>query len=431
MISKAIQQFLSQHPNQKILVAVSGGADSLTLLHALSQYTKNLLALHVNHRTRPECADEEDFVQRFCERIGVPILVKSPTKPLSLSMPNFEQEARDARYGIFLETALSESCDLVVTAHHRDDSYETIFLKLFRGATNFFIPQERFLDRSHQVKLIRPFLSIYKEEIQNYISQNNLDYIEDTSNFNTKYLRNFIRHDVLPLIENKIPKLKKHLDHVISERYHQEMFISRLVDQRIADLFPDHTANIEEFLREDPYLQEKILQRKCLDFFGRVITSKQTKEFLRILADRSNGLSTLLQDSSGRLIKEYTRISFYPLEIISKKTSENLEKNPIFVHNNIHSPVNEWNVVVRDRGLAFQAEDVIFSRNFHEKDRIPWGDGSKKVLQFLQDKKISRADYPFVQVIVKNDELVGILGSDFIFILKQHQSSRGGLFFEK
>ncbi|MGL4388711.1 MAG: tRNA lysidine(34) synthetase TilS, partial [Brevinema sp.] len=377
----AVQSFLAHYPNQKIMVALSGGSDSICLLHILSQYTNNIVAIHVNHGTRTECLKEEKFVGDFCAKMNISYVVAKPDQAISLSMSNFEQTARDVRYQFFEKYARREQCFLLVTAHHADDVYETIFLKLFRGMTTLFIPQERYLDREQSIKIIRPLLFVSKKDILSYLDEHFLLYLDDPSNKDTKYLRNFIRQDLIPLVSSRIPYWKKHLDSVIKERNEEEAFLANFVKHKEQQIFPNEECLIVNFLKEDAYIQKRILQNKCFQIFNHTFTTKQCNHIISIISNDSKTFAILYQDTYYQLIKEYRSIRF-----ISKKTIENLEKNYIFMHNNIYMPINDWKIVFSDKGLSYNPEDVIYTRLFLKEDYIPWGEGSKRILQYLKDK---------------------------------------------
>ncbi|MGL4563011.1 MAG: tRNA lysidine(34) synthetase TilS [Brevinema sp.] len=419
------KEFLAQYPHQKIAVAVSGGSDSICLLHALAKFTNDLMVIHINHGTRPECIDEEMFVRNVCEQLNISCLVMNPEQPLSLSMPNFEQKAREVRYTLLLKAAQKEGINKIVTCHHADDVHETVFLKIFRGMTNVFIPSERSLDQKN-INVLRPFLSISKKEICSYLKEYNINYIEDSSNSNPKYLRNFVRHELLPMISKRIPYLNKHLIHFSQERKEQEEFLEQFVKERERDLFPNDLCAVDKLLSEHPYIQRRILQNKCCQIFHTSLSLKQLRNIMRIISNPMTAFALLYEKNNCQFIKEYRTIRF-----ISEKVIENLEKKNILLHNNTSFFVYDWKVVFNRDGLSYHPDDFIYIRSFLENDKISWGQGSKKVRQFLKDKKIPRNDHQKTKVVIKNDQIVGILGSNFVYIDKQHRTSTQGLYFEK
>lgn len=201
-----------------MLVGVSGGADSVCLLHFLNYISKKksfkIYACHINHSLRQSAKRDEDFTKKFCKTINVECFthkanVKKLAKEQSLSI---EHAARKARYQAFAATAAKLKANKLALAHHLDDNIETFFLNLLRG-TNAKgltgIPLRRPLNKNTEV--VRPFLTITKKNVLNYAKYNKITFVEDETNFDDKYTRNWVRSKLIPLMETKQPKLKEHV----------------------------------------------------------------------------------------------------------------------------------------------------------------------------------------------------------------------------
>lgn len=193
----------------KIAVAVSGGRDSVALLHFLLQKSKEggftVLALNVEHGIRGETSLRDSaFVKELCSAWHVPLLAFSVDAPArarrdKLSM---EQAARAERYRVFDAVLSEKSADKIATAHHLGDNAETVLINLFRGASlkgAAGIPPRR-------NGIIRPFLTTSREEIDEYVIKNNLPFAEDETNALTEITRNFIRGEVMPRLKDKFPE---------------------------------------------------------------------------------------------------------------------------------------------------------------------------------------------------------------------------------
>ncbi len=188
----------------KIAVGVSGGRDSMCLLHATlaCDYIDKtrLLAVHVNHCLRDSADRDEKFVREFCQKHGVPfravrVDVKKEAAEKGLTV---EQAARGLRYAVFYDMLKSGS-DVVMTAHHALDNAESVLMHLFRGAG---------LDglcAMDAKRIVRPFLDVYPDELDAYAKANGIEYVDDETNFSDAADRNFIRLKVLPLIEERYP----------------------------------------------------------------------------------------------------------------------------------------------------------------------------------------------------------------------------------
>lgn len=226
----------------RIVVAISGGADSVALLHALVELNNRhrpgwrLHAAHFNHRLRgAEADDDERFVRRFAARLKVPLTVRRAKTPVTgahgRGAPGgirvAEDELRTARYGFLYEVARKEGARFVATAHTLDDQAETVLMRIIRGAGIRGLAAMRakrplfpFLTgrekapakyRSPAVWLVRPFLGIRREEILQYLKEAGIDFREDSSNRDIRYTRNFVRARIVPLLRELNPAVSRAL----------------------------------------------------------------------------------------------------------------------------------------------------------------------------------------------------------------------------
>lgn len=190
--------------DENILLAVSGGADSMALLHylAVAGY-KNIIVGHVNHGTRgAENEADARFVEDYCNQAKVLFVSKS------LNLANHSEAAlRTARYAALLELAHCNNCQRIATAHTASDVLESLLLNFLRDASILGwngIVKERRLDA--KVLLVRPMLQVSKEEARQYLIDENQSWREDSSNESTFYKRNAIRRQLLPVLENLVPQ---------------------------------------------------------------------------------------------------------------------------------------------------------------------------------------------------------------------------------
>ncbi len=199
-----------------IAVALSGGADSVCLLHLLCEYASevgySLIAVHVNHHIRGAEADRDaEFCRELCKRLGVGFFlehrdVPSYAKESGLSL---EEAARNARYDAFERVMRENDVHVIATAHNADDLAETLIIRLTRGASLdglTGIPRERALSFG---TVIRPILGTSKREIIAYCKENSLDYVIDSTNLSDDYVRNKIRNKVIPVLEEINPSFLK------------------------------------------------------------------------------------------------------------------------------------------------------------------------------------------------------------------------------
>ena len=209
---RKIKDFCKSHDfyadGKKTLVGFSGGADSVCLVHALHILLgpDRLAAVHINHMLRGAEADaDEAFCRDFCAKLGISFHAKKIDVSAICGGTGFEKAARDIRYAVFREEAEKNGCTSVSLAHTASDNLETVIFHLCRGtglAGLAGIPPKRPLGH---VTVVRPLLSCTREEIMAYIEENGLSYRTDSTNSDIRYTRNFIRHEIVPLLKQINP----------------------------------------------------------------------------------------------------------------------------------------------------------------------------------------------------------------------------------
>lgn len=196
-----------------VLLAVSGGADSMALLDAMHRLPESqkpqLRVIHVHHHLRPEADEEAALVARACRERNLPH-VQWDWDPATHPGKGLEAAAREARYQFFSKEMTASGGEAVVTAHHGDDQMETILMRLTRGSTIEGMAGIRPVRPFATGKLLRPFLGVGKEEIYAYCHRNGIDYREDASNDESAYTRNRYRQQVLPFLKEENAQAVQH-----------------------------------------------------------------------------------------------------------------------------------------------------------------------------------------------------------------------------
>lgn len=191
---------------KRVIIGYSGGLDSTVLLHLCSHdplfKDKKILAVHVHHGLSPNA----DNWQQHCEQQCQQWQVRLTSRKVNIdqhSGESLEKLAREARYQVF--AALMQAGDVLLTAHHQDDQAETVLMQLIRGTGIKGLAAMPVIKRFHLGYHLRPLLEASKAQLENYAEQQQLTWIHDESNDNTRFERNFIRHEVLPLLQQKWP----------------------------------------------------------------------------------------------------------------------------------------------------------------------------------------------------------------------------------
>ncbi|HIB95210.1 MAG TPA: tRNA lysidine(34) synthetase TilS [Candidatus Marinimicrobia bacterium] len=249
------------------LLAVSGGVDSVVIAHLFAQVRESfrltLAVAHFNHSLRGEESDaDEAFVKDWAKALDLPFF---SAQWVSSELSNWEERAREARYGFLDKTCQQLGCDWIATAHHADDQAETLLMRLvegsgYRGLRG--IPERN-------GKVVRPLLKFTKAELTQYASENGLSFREDSSNQDTRFQRNRIRENILPQIQ----KLNSHFSQTVQRTVSNMVEVAEWVDGHLRDLYGKAVSVSEngliqideKELRKVPPLLQKELVREVVN----------------------------------------------------------------------------------------------------------------------------------------------------------------------
>ena len=272
----------------RIVVAVSGGADSVSLLSILSVLKDDLrfslAACHYNHRLRGEESDrDEKFVKDICAKEGIALSLGHAPQP---NLYKNEEMARDARYGFFEKILREGSGDKVATAHNLNDSAETLLMRLIRGTGLRGIGA---IPPSRGGKIIRPLLSIGRTEIIQYLGENKLLFRTDRTNFDKSITRNRLRLDLIPYLSDYNPNIVETLGNCSKQfqedyAFMEEIALDELKNLQVADEKGQLVLENQKWQKLPPALQRLVL-RKAIERFDGLndLTIKQLDEVCQIL----------------------------------------------------------------------------------------------------------------------------------------------------
>ncbi len=240
----------------RLLIGLSGGADSVALLLLLLDAGAQVSAVHVNHGLRGAESDgDEAFVRRLCAEKNVPLLTCRATPP---DNPG-EGWAREVRYGFFRQAMQETASDALVLAHHRDDQAETLLLHLLRGSGLTGLTGMAEDATVDGLRILRPLLGYSRAELRAYLNERNQPWREDASNGDVRYLRNALRQDVLPRLEELLPGASARMAATASLLQEDDAALDALAAEFLA-AHPGDALPLAELRKQPAGLQKRILR---------------------------------------------------------------------------------------------------------------------------------------------------------------------------
>lgn len=394
--------------DKKLGVAVSGGRDSMALLHILINKfgAKNLIAINVEHGLRgKESVKESEFVKEFCDRNNVECICRSidTKKYAEDNKLSIEQSARDLRYQVFDDIYKKYNIDKIALAHHSSDQCETILMRIFRGTGLKGLNGIKYIRDN---KYIRPLLDYSRADINRYIKKNEIPYVDDSSNRNTEYTRNFIRNKVIPVIKQKYPDYEKALIRLSETASQDEEYImSHIVE-------PELDGNIATLPVDVLDMHKSIASRSIYKAFSvlDINVDIETRHIDTLLKMKNlNNGDSLDMPYNIKVYLEYDKMVFV------KNT--NSIKDKVLKFNRENIKFDGKNIKLKpytDEKLRFDLDkipDNAVIRYRKNGDFFIRYKGKRKSLgDYFTDSKIPRRLRNDIPLIAVNDEILIIIG---------------------
>ncbi|WP_445666666.1 tRNA lysidine(34) synthetase TilS [Fodinibius sp. AD559] len=403
-----------------LIIAVSGGIDSMSLLHSLYRFNISGIVAHVNYQKRGEASDKDaELVAEQAEKWGFEFELKKANLNEARGQ-NFQRWARDVRYRFFRDLAEEYDADGIALAHHRDDQVETILQKLLRGAGMVSWSSMDVWDG----ELFRPLLPISREQIEQYAEQKEIPYRIDKSNLENDFARNFLRNEWTDRLSEFFPGWEENILSVGDEAQNYEDALEWIVN-RISD---KDGLNKQAFDDLDPGLQRSLV----------LYLIKKQKPGIQISQQNLHRVSELKKLQTGKKIgitSEFSIVRDREYYVITR-SGENTFKPQTFTR----SKLGNFKVEVGDHMLTVEqfGEPDLSKALFMDADKISWpitirqweeGDrlqplgmqGHQTVAEHLTNRKVSAADKQKALVIESFEETICAL----IFPPIKNQSSPG------
>jgi len=313
---KVIEPYLKK--DCKLLLACSGGADSVALFYLLKNAGVNFELAHVNYQLRGEESNKDAlFVKNLCENFAVPFHLKEVE--IKTQTKSIQEEARNIRYHFFETLKTQHGFDYIVTAHHAGDKIENILFRFFRGTGLKGLLSLNILDNN----IFRPLIAFNKEDILAFLKKHNYTFREDASNAANKYTRNKIRNTVIPILEKDLPQLEKRIAHTAAMLQNDYSLIKTLLqnDQRLLEKSGSFNFTCSQTKFHEPAYWFYLLS----DFN---ITPEEAKNIAFACQSNSNGFQLVLDARTISIIKNKVIIhtnatnNFVLVEAINATTTQ-------------------------------------------------------------------------------------------------------------
>lgn len=430
-------------PGQLIVAAISGGPDSVALLHVLRglqrRFGYRLAAAHLNHHLRGAESDRDaEFVSGLCETLGIELRV-GHAHGLRATASNLEERAREARYDFLRSVAKELRAAAIATAHHADDQAETVMLRLLRGAgaAGLSAMAERSAEPPAAMwpgaVLIRPMLRVWRDEIAAYLDSINARFVTDSTNLDVDLLRNRVRLELLPALERDFaPGLRRRLAALADEMRELDDFVAiaarEELERRMRDAAPGNSLDLEGFSTLNPALATALLRsfvaarignlrrlsRRHFDGLTRLCLNESPSATLDLpggwRAERRYGVLVI-----ERSIKYDPRSARAAFAVALAREGVTAVPQANFVFHSTEMPADAVPLPESLFEACFDAERAasgLVVRNFMRGDRIaPFGmKGSRKLHDIFVDRKLGRARRATFPVVTVDSEVAWLPG---------------------
>lgn len=403
---KLLEQMLHQPQQKTYLLAVSGGVDSMVLADLFQVSGFNFHMAHINYHLRNEDSNlDQKVVSDFCEKHKIPLHLYEVSKNDNQPKNSIQNWARELRYRFFREIQEKVNLDYIVTAHHLNDQLETFIINLskasgIRGLSG--IPK-------NENGIVRPLLDFSKDEIYDFAKQNQIEFREDKSNQKTDYLRNKIRHNIVPELEKINPDFLTNFSKSINYINQAKDFINESVEEKIDILKISSNENQIIFDKEKFSKESKLIRYEILKRFGftdenemqKVLTAQTGSSFFnsayKLIINRNELIFSCMSEVGNQKSEDSLILEIIDNEII---IPQNL-KNEIQEFGNCFWKIDQSKVQLPLKLRRKQEGDLFFPIGMI---------GKKKISKFFKDEKLSILAKQKIWLLCDADErILGVL----------------------
>lgn len=404
---------------RKYALAVSGGVDSMVMLHKIASLSPrpNFFVVTVNHGIRAEASSDCQFVADYCAKLGVECHVFTVDVPsyCEQNKVSIETGARILRYQVFD----SLDCDYVCLAHNANDNAETVLMHILRGSG----AKGASGIRRQYGKYMRPLLDLTRNQIEQYAKENNLPHITDNTNDDVKYTRNFVRHRVLPLLTELNPAAQQNILRFADNISQDDDYLDGLAD--ISDvIFEESRAQIPKRLLLQP---SPITNRVLYKIFNRLGVFYDIE---KTHLDAIVAIATNVGGKMANLPFDYVAINDYEYVTICKNEVTHTQQEEIpFKLGRTETPygVVEVSKSPLDSSLRIDVDKIpptaVFRTRKEGDSFTKFGGGTKSLKKYLIDKKIPSRNRDNLLLVADGSDVLVICGVEISDSVKVEQKS--------
>ena len=409
-----VKDFLNEYLKDDItiVVAISGGVDSMCLLDIVKNYNVNVICAHVNHNLRKESFEEYEFVKDYCMKNNI---IFEGIVLDKIDKGNLESEFRNKRYEFFDELVNKYNARYLLTAHHGDDLIETILMRIVRGSSLDGYSGFNIISKRDNYEILRPLIYLTKDNLYEYAKENNIEYREDKTNNSDKYTRNRYRKYILPKLKEENLNVHKKFIKFSSELNESCNFINKYIDKLLKDNYSKNKLNINTIKDEEDFIIKKVIYSILKETYNNdinLINDNNINEIIKIIKSNKPNLSVDLPKNII-VLKNYDELQIKNCETINDYKYE--LKDQVKVELGIIKKINET-TLTNNYVCHLNSKDIklpLYVRNRRNSDviEILGLNGKKKLKDVFINEKIPtsiRDKYPIV--VDSNDTIVWIPG---------------------
>ncbi len=394
-----------------IVVGVSGGPDSMALLYILNEFKNkmdlNIICAHVNHNKRKESEQEKIDLENYCKKNNITF---EYIKVTNWGDDNFHNEARSVRYNFFEELVYNYGAKYLMTAHQGDDLIETILMRIVRGSTlKGYSGFSRIVDKG-DYKIIRPLITVTKDEILKFDEKNGIQYAIDESNNEDHYTRNRYRHTVLPFLKQEEPNIHKKFLKFSETLLKNSNYIDSVASKEFNKVFQNGNLDIDKFKSLDPVIQTKIIYNILEKIYGDdlLIVGNAHVDLIFGLISSNKSNSVVHLPNNVIVVKSYNELTFSYDDDINDQYEIQIDEIVNLPNGKIIEKVDETNDT-SNYTIKLNSKEVtlpLYVRNRRDGDKIKLKglNAYKKVSEIFINEKIKTSDRNSWPVVLDSKE---------------------------